>query len=406
MLSRWSVLVVLLAAVACDKVPLSAPSTATIVITSSARNVDLNGSLEITAVVNEATGTPVQNGTTVRFTTTLGSLDPVEALTRNGIATTTLRAGSVSGVAQVRAASGAASASAATNQIEVSIGAATAATISLSSSANTVPANGGTVTLTATVIDAAGNRVPGVQVTFSTTSGTLSNPTPLTDASGEATTGFTTSRTSTVTARVGAGDAARTATVTVTPAVLNSIALAVAPASVVLGAPVTLTVTPTVGANNTPSRIVVNWGDGSGEDLGVVSAARNVAHTYGSPGTFTITATATGDGEASSASTAVVVNPRQPLAVSLTATPSATTSAAGNTTTFTATVTPATGGADTVESYTWDFGDGTSATTSGNATSHVYERTLTPTRRTATVTVRTVDGRTAEGRAEFITPGG
>ena len=38
------------------------------------------------AFVAEAGGTPVQNGTTVRFTTNLGRVDPVEAQTRNGMA--------------------------------------------------------------------------------------------------------------------------------------------------------------------------------------------------------------------------------------------------------------------------------------------------------------------------------
>jgi PKD repeat protein len=55
-----------------------------------------------------------------------------------------------------------------------------------------------------------------------------------------------------------------------------------------------------------------------------------------------------------------------------------------------------------VESFTWDFGDDTTATTSGNTTTHVY-RTNGP--KTATVTVKTTDGRTATARAEFIVTG-
>ena len=64
------------------------------------------GVTEISAYVIEQAGTAVQNGTSVRFTTSLGRVDPVEVETHNGMATTTFFAGDVSGVAEVRATSG------------------------------------------------------------------------------------------------------------------------------------------------------------------------------------------------------------------------------------------------------------------------------------------------------------
>ena len=70
--------------------------------------------------------------------------------------------------------------------------------------------------------------------------------------------------------------------------------------------------------------------------------------------------------------------------------------------TFTATVTPATDGADLASNYAWTFGDSTSANTSGNATAHVYTSNGI---KTATVTVTTTDGRTATARVEFIISG-
>ena len=75
-------------------------------IDAQSRVVPTGGTTEVTATVIESSGTPVQNGTLVRFTTTLGRMDPVEAQTRNGIAVTTFIAGNDSGVAEVRATSG------------------------------------------------------------------------------------------------------------------------------------------------------------------------------------------------------------------------------------------------------------------------------------------------------------
>src|ERR1044071_3802105 len=76
-------------AVACDKVPLTAPASSTITLSAPTRTLPTGGSTELSAQVIEPAGTPVQNGTTVRFTTNLGRVDPVETTTRNGIATTT-----------------------------------------------------------------------------------------------------------------------------------------------------------------------------------------------------------------------------------------------------------------------------------------------------------------------------
>ena len=57
----------------------------------------------------------------------------------------------------------------------------------------------------------------------------------------------------------------------------------------------TLTVTP--AADTAPS-VVVDWGDGSSSNLGVVSAAQAATHAYTSAGSYGITATATDNGNA------------------------------------------------------------------------------------------------------------
>src|SRR5687767_2429941 len=168
------------AATACDKIPLFAPSESTITLSAPKRSLQLNETVELTAVVLESNGQPVQNGTSVRFTTTLGSVAPAEVETRNGVATAIFSAGTASGTAEVRATSGAAGSassggnggtggtSTATNLLTFTIGGANATSLVASASPSTVSSAGGTSTITASVIDSLGNPVRGVQVTFST----------------------------------------------------------------------------------------------------------------------------------------------------------------------------------------------------------------------------------------------
>src|ERR1044071_9572175 len=75
-----------LVAVGCDKVQLTAPASSTITLTAPTKMLPTGGSTEVSAQVLEQGGTPVQNGTTVRFTTNLGRVDPVETQTKNGVA--------------------------------------------------------------------------------------------------------------------------------------------------------------------------------------------------------------------------------------------------------------------------------------------------------------------------------
>jgi adhesin/invasin len=169
-------------------------------------------------MVLEQGGTPVQNGTTVRFQTNLGRVEPVEAQTRNGVATTTFFAGDVSGAAEVKAMSGGAGSASsgqgatATNAVTILVGAAAVDAITVRASAGSVPATGGTVEITATVTSVGGSSgstavsggpLAGVPVSFSTTAGTLSGTREVTDGNGEAKTRLTTDSNATVTATAG-----------------------------------------------------------------------------------------------------------------------------------------------------------------------------------------------------------
>jgi hypothetical protein len=105
----WAIclgLAVALSAAACERVPLVAPTQSTIVVYATTPVIALNGSTQVTASLVDSTGTPVSDGTVVTFTTTLGSVSPVEVRTRGGKAVTLLQAGNQAGAASVTAMSG------------------------------------------------------------------------------------------------------------------------------------------------------------------------------------------------------------------------------------------------------------------------------------------------------------
>lgn len=192
-------------AAACNS-PLLAPSSSSVTISAGSRAIPLGGSTTVNAFVAEQSGTPVQNGTLVRFDTSLGRVDPVEAETRNGTATTTFFGGDAQGVADVRATSGsigsASGASSATNVVQISVGEAVEA-VTLSANPGSVPSTGGTVNLLAVVVATSGRGVANVPVTFTSSEGQLSSSRATTDAAGEARVTLNTDRTATVTASAG-----------------------------------------------------------------------------------------------------------------------------------------------------------------------------------------------------------
>lgn len=408
-----AITVVLLAVVVsgCDSSPLLAPTQSTISLSATASRAPLNSQVEILATVQENSGTAVQDGTLVTFTTTLGVLQPREATTVRGNARTILQTGSTSGTATINATSGNARTTGGTTSnntttagtnVQILIGAAAASRISVVARPGAVSASGGTAEIVAAVVDEAGNPVTGVAVNFSTDNGTISAATATTDGNGEARTTLTTNRESIVTARVGAGGTDRTATVTVRVNATPTLTIgAITPASPTVGQSISFTVTP---AANTTLDTTVDFGDGTSQNLGRINAQQTVAHTYTSAGTYTIRVTGrdANTGESTATTVAVTVGNRPPLSVTITATAGTAVTGVGQPWTFTANVTPAAGGADQVESYAWTFGDGSTATTAGNMTSHVY---TTNGRKIVTVTVRTIDGRTATGQTEIIVSG-
>lgn len=372
-------------ALACDRVPLTAPTESTIALFANAASVPLNGSIDIIATVTEEAGTPVQNGTVVTFTTTLGRIEPAEARTSNGKVTVRLVSDGRSGTARITAFSGAAS-----GELELPVGAAAATNVVLRAEPASVGANGGSVQLVATVRDESGNPIAGVPVTFTTTAGQIASSSVTSDANGEARTTLTTTRQAEVTARAGGQEAQVTVSVQAAP----TVSLTVSPQSPTANQPAVFTITVTPASDGAPVQsVTIDFGDGERLTLG--SGSTTVSHVYSSSGTYTVTARVRdAAGQETVQTLVLIVLPAAPIAVNLSASPTA--PVVNEVTTFTAQATPPAG--VSIQRYRWDFGDGTAVVeTTGDQRTHVF---TSAGRRTVTVRAYASDGSIGVGQTE------
>jgi hypothetical protein len=385
---------ILSCALACDKVPLLAPTGSVISLFASSSTIPLNSEIEIIANVIEngtppststapttpgntgatpppsttistttaGAGTPVQNGTLVSFTTTIGRIEPSEARTNNGQVRVRFISSGQSGTATITAFSWGAS-----GKLEnLKVGSAGVERVLISASPQTLPPGGGKSTISARVEDVSGTGLSGIAVTFTTDNGSLNPSTATTDSSGVATTTLDAPRTAKVTASV----AGKTAEVTVGLNPRTGITIAGPTTQIAAGLPVTFTVG--VGPTANIRDVTVDFGDGRQQSLGAISGTTTttIQHTYAEANTYVVRATATdAGGFTEQVSTSVTILPAQPPSVTV---QGPQTARVGETVLFTANVQGAT---STILRYEWDFGTGAvppSVTTTGNRATTTY----------------------------------
>lgn len=324
----------------CDRMPLTAPGGTVINIFATSNSAPLNGSVDIIATAIEngvaapppstgdgnngnggdtgnggtqtpttpssgstsGAGTPVQNGTVISFTTTLGRIEPAEAETHNGQVRVRLVTAGQSGTAKITAYSGGA-----VGTLELKVGAAAVGGVTVSASPTTLGSTGGTATVTARVQDGGGAGVSGIPVNFTTDHGSLSQSVVSTNADGLATTKLTTSVTSVVTATagVGTGDSANSADVTIEVAPRMGLTISASPDTANSGTPVTFTISANPDANVTSATL--KFGDGTSTSLGALGESQTRAHVYNSPGIYTASVTGHGAGGGTETATTDVV---------------------------------------------------------------------------------------------------
>jgi len=166
----WLILVGgLVVSPACDKASPVAPAGTTITLSVNPTRINIDGQATVTAIVRRENGSPVNPGTVVNFSTTLGELNPDDAATDDtGVAETLLRGAGQIGNATVTASTGAASPATADLQIG-----SLASSMTLQASPTTIGKSGGDVDLLAVVRDDAGQLLPNLAVNYSTTAGIL-----------------------------------------------------------------------------------------------------------------------------------------------------------------------------------------------------------------------------------------
>jgi PKD repeat protein len=91
---------------ACQKNTIVAPSQSKITLSAANSVISVNGSTTITATALESSDNAVQDGTLVNFQTTLGTMQPGQARTKQGHATAQLTGARQPGTASVTASSG------------------------------------------------------------------------------------------------------------------------------------------------------------------------------------------------------------------------------------------------------------------------------------------------------------
>ncbi len=167
----------------CDRPTPVAPGEAGLTISANPTRIEVDGRSTITVIARKADGNPVNRGTEINFSSSLGTIDTLVKTDDRGIAESILRGDGTVGMATVEASSGAAAAVA----VDVQIG-SLAASINLEANPRRLPKEGGEVTLVATVFDDRGNRLRNHPVNFSSEAGTLDSGGSAvnTDSRGEA----------------------------------------------------------------------------------------------------------------------------------------------------------------------------------------------------------------------------
>lgn len=384
-------------------------------LTASPSTITADGSdsSTLTATIADANGNAVGAGVPVAWSTTRGDLAAFSSVTNSsGQAIMTL-SGTAAGAAIITAT---AAAGADTVGVILQADPTTARVLSVSASPVSVAANGvDTSTLTATVVDANGNAmVAGVSVNWSTTLGSLSAASSLTDSAGKASIAISSSAigTATATASAVSGSANTGVQFVADVASARVISLVASPASITADGAAASTLTATLqdaSGNAIGAGVSVNWSTTRG-DLAAASSTTNASGqavmTLTGTQSGTASVTAAGPGGGASADVELLANPATARVVSVTASPSSITANGTAASTLTATVQDANGnplGAGI--SVSWTATDGTlsqSTSTTNAAGMSAVALVSSTTAGTVTVTAAAVAG--SAGTTVVFTP--
>jgi len=327
-----------------------APSVGSITVDAGSDEIVADGvsRIWVTATVLNSDGDPVDDDTTVVFTTTAGALSPASAQTYDGMATVYLRSSTTVGTATVTATAAGASSSVSVNFIPSNV-----ASISLTANPGTLNADGAsTSTIRAEVRDSQGNSVGEEVISFSITSGTgtLSEST-VTTVSGVAALTYTASN------RVGfetitawsANGISGSVTITLISAIVGSVTVSAGSSEITangISQTLIMSTVKDVNGNNVADGTAVNFSTSAGTLSAAISTTVNGIATAtltssATVGTAIVTVTAGGV----LGTTTVNFIPGAPNIINLTATPNNLSADGASTSTIRAVVNDARGNA-------------------------------------------------------------
>jgi len=154
----------------CGKGTPVAPAGTTIQLTVNPNLITGSQTAQLKALVRKENGAPVNPGTVVLFSTTLGTVTASAETDSQGVAQGQLRGDGRLGTAKVVATSGPVT----TDPVEIQIG-VTAGSATLSATPSSISEDGGKISLLALVRDAGGQPLSGALINFQTQVGTLAS---------------------------------------------------------------------------------------------------------------------------------------------------------------------------------------------------------------------------------------
>ncbi|HSC27570.1 MAG TPA: hypothetical protein VLD67_09860 [Vicinamibacterales bacterium] len=275
----------LVAASACEIGPknILAPTNATLTLSSPVEFIPINQGTTLRVTLLKQDGTPVQDGTEVVLTATLGQFDQRKVRTEGGAASAKYQAGGQVGVDQIEAASGSLK-----SQISLAIGSAAVSRIQLLAEPLTLPPSGGEAALAALAISPTGVGVVGVPVRFETSAGSITPSDPvLTDGDGVARASLKTNTPATVRAQ-----ALNFRSDEIAIRLRSPVDLIITPSTPTadIGQSVVFNVTAMAGGQPVVGGLRVEFGDGQSADLGQIAGTATTSHAYNRDGGFNVTA--------------------------------------------------------------------------------------------------------------------